>query len=157
MLPQGPLETTRLIGHKCKHSNVFSWVVLISREAYWCLLGSRWLMALRLNSLLNLSWIDKNSGDYSRGETPLPIPNREVKTSSADGTTLETRWESRSLPGIIYKIASCEFRMRLFLLRYLTGDMHSGVGVQSLYSLCPWTLISSGKPLRRFRDNTIDR
>ncbi len=48
----------------------------------------------------------KNSGDYGGGETPLPIPNREVKPSCADGTALETGWESRSLPGIIYK-ASC--------------------------------------------------
>ena len=27
-------------------------------------------------------------GDYSAGATPLPIPNREVKPRSADGTGL---------------------------------------------------------------------
>ena len=27
-------------------------------------------------------------GDYSKGEPPLPIPNREVKPLSADGTAL---------------------------------------------------------------------
>src|SRR6266536_2620981 len=37
-------------------------------------------------------------GGYSGGETPGPIPNPEVKPSSADGTALETGWESRSPP-----------------------------------------------------------
>ena len=29
------------------------------------------------------------------GDTPVPIPNTTVKTQSADGTALETVWESR--------------------------------------------------------------
>ena len=37
------------------------------------------------------------SGDHSGGAPPVPIPNTEVKPSSADGTA--SRWESRSLPG----------------------------------------------------------
>ena len=37
-------------------------------------------------------------GGDSGGETPVPIPNTEVKPSSADGTSLVTRWESRTLP-----------------------------------------------------------
>ena len=32
------------------------------------------------------------------GETPVPIPNTMVKTQAADGTALETMWESRWLP-----------------------------------------------------------
>ena len=32
------------------------------------------------------------------GETPVPIPNTKVKTRAADGTMLETAWESRRLP-----------------------------------------------------------
>ena len=32
------------------------------------------------------------------GETPVPIPNTMVKTWTADGTILETIWESRWLP-----------------------------------------------------------
>ena len=32
------------------------------------------------------------------GETPVPIPNTMVKTQAADGTALETVWESRWLP-----------------------------------------------------------
>ena len=41
------------------------------------------------------------SGDYTAGETPLPIPNRAVKPRRADGTIWVTVWESRSLPGVI--------------------------------------------------------
>ena len=32
------------------------------------------------------------------GETPVPIPNTTVKTREADGTALETMWESRWAP-----------------------------------------------------------
>ena len=32
------------------------------------------------------------------GDTPVPIPNTKVKTREADGTALETVWESRWLP-----------------------------------------------------------
>ena len=31
-------------------------------------------------------------------DTPVPIPNTMVKTQAADGTMLETIWESRWLP-----------------------------------------------------------
>ena len=30
--------------------------------------------------------------------TPVPIPNTTVKTQAADGTALETVWESRWMP-----------------------------------------------------------
>ena len=36
-----------------------------------------------------------NSGDYSLGVTPLPIPNRVVKPQYADGTACAGVWESR--------------------------------------------------------------
>ena len=39
-------------------------------------------------------------GGKRRGATPVPIPNTEVKPSSADGTALATVWESRLLPGL---------------------------------------------------------
>ena len=32
------------------------------------------------------------------GDTPVPISNTTVKTQSADGTMLETAWESRWVP-----------------------------------------------------------
>src|SRR3954452_7214932 len=37
-------------------------------------------------------------GGHSEGDTPLPIPNREVKPLSADGTWPARAWESRSPP-----------------------------------------------------------
>ena len=39
-------------------------------------------------------------GGHRRGVTPVPIPNTEVKPSTADGTAWATAWESRSLPGL---------------------------------------------------------
>ena len=38
------------------------------------------------------------SGDNGERDPPVPIPNTEVKPFSADGTWLETIWESRTLP-----------------------------------------------------------
>ena len=38
------------------------------------------------------------SGGHSGGETPVPIPNTEVKPARANGTWGETPWESRSSP-----------------------------------------------------------
>jgi hypothetical protein len=37
-------------------------------------------------------------GGHSGGATPLPIPNREVKPASADGTRRATSRESRTPP-----------------------------------------------------------
>ena len=37
------------------------------------------------------------------GDTPVPIPNTTVKTRAADGTALETVWESRGLPDPLKK------------------------------------------------------
>ena len=37
-------------------------------------------------------------GGHGGGETPGPIPNPEVKPSSADGTARVTGWESRTPP-----------------------------------------------------------
>jgi hypothetical protein len=42
-------------------------------------------------------------GGHSGGETPGPIPNPEVKPSSADGTAREAGWESRSPPRLFTK------------------------------------------------------
>ena len=42
----------------------------------------------------------KFPGGHRRGVTPVPIPNTEVKLSTADGTAWVTVWESRSLPGL---------------------------------------------------------
>ena len=37
------------------------------------------------------------------GDTPVPIPNTTVKTWAADGTALETVWESRWMPDPLKK------------------------------------------------------
>ena len=39
------------------------------------------------------------------GDTPVLIPNTMVKTYAADGTMLETIWESRWLPDYLKKTA----------------------------------------------------
>ncbi len=46
----------------------------------------------------SLIYIKKFAGDYSGRETPVPIPNTEVKPASADGTAGLPPWESRSSP-----------------------------------------------------------
>lgn len=56
---------------------------------------------LRINHTIYAGNSSELPGDNSGGATPVPIPNTEVKTSSADGTAGESRWESRSSPGII--------------------------------------------------------
>ena len=38
------------------------------------------------------------------GDTPVPIPNTMVKTRAADGTILETVWESRWPPDFVFNI-----------------------------------------------------
>ena len=40
------------------------------------------------------------SGGYTGEDTPVPIPNTEVKLPRADGTCPVRGWESRSLPGL---------------------------------------------------------
>ena len=44
------------------------------------------------------------------GETPVPIPNTMVKTRAADGTMLETAWESRWPPKTIENNARTAMR-----------------------------------------------
>ncbi len=38
------------------------------------------------NIILGVKHPKRKKGDYSGGAPPLPIPNREVKPASADGT-----------------------------------------------------------------------
>ena len=48
----------------------------------------------------------KISGGAGEGDTPVSIPNTVVKPFSADGTEVETPWESRSLPDYIFLSSS---------------------------------------------------
>src|SRR5207302_7949974 len=53
-----------------------------------------------------------NFGGHSGRETPLPIPNREVKPACADGTRRATSRESRQPPIIFLTTASGTVRRR---------------------------------------------
>ena len=45
-------------------------------------------------------------GEDSGRDTPVPISNTEVKSSSADGTMGESPWESRYSPVRLYIVES---------------------------------------------------
>ena len=47
------------------------------------------------------------------GETPVPIPNTMVKPREADGTALETVWESRWPPALKKEKRSPEGRQKV--------------------------------------------
>ena len=47
----------------------------------------------------------KISGDDNREETPVPIPNTEVKLSSAEDTCGLPCWENWSSPGLYSSLA----------------------------------------------------
>ena len=58
-------------------------------------------------------------GDYSGEDTPVPIPNTEVKLLSADDTWRATSWESKTLPLIsffVLLIPDCHRRTDAFVL-----------------------------------------
>ena len=56
--------------------------------------------------------MQEKSGDNSEEVTPVPIPNTEVKLSSAEDTWWEAAWEIRTSP-----VFSC-----------LKGSLSNGVG-----------------------------
>ena len=63
---------------------------------------------------------EKILGDDCEGETPVPIPNTEVKPFSADGTAWEAVWESRTLPGLLFGEPICLIDRWAFLLCTVT-------------------------------------
>ena len=84
----------------CKYGNVFSLLVLIGRAAW------PYFFDLQIRKALKgaLSCISYGfSGGNGKEETPVPIPNTEVKLFCADGTAWETMWESRTPPKNFYK------------------------------------------------------
>ena len=64
-----------------------------------------------------------NLGGHTGGETPLPIPNREVKPARADGTRRATSRESRSPPDSLRRPRERRLRRSLWLV----GDGGSSV------------------------------
>ena len=79
------------------------------------------------------------AGDLTAGETPVPIPNTEVKPRRADCTARESVWESRSLPALI----KATFRNECGLFLFSAGRYASG-GDR------PW-LILTGRNARRWK------
>ena len=93
-MTEDPLQTTRLIGRVCKHSNMFSLPALIGREAW-----PHFLALLNVFMCLYPDTICKIFfGGNGKEATPVPIPNTQVKLFSADGTAWEAKWESKTLP-----------------------------------------------------------
>jgi hypothetical protein len=64
----------------------------------------------------------KFPGGFSVRVTPVPISNTEVKPYCADGTAWATVWESRALPGFIFKALGNEsfFFVHNFITSYNT-------------------------------------
>lgn len=87
----------------CKGGNVFSRPVLIGRG-----LDDYITSSLCRFEGTRTAGVVELSGGYGERETPLPIPNREVKPLSADGTARGTVWESRSPPGILCERVLCQ-------------------------------------------------
>ena len=45
-------------------------------------------------------------GAYGDEGTPVPIPNTEVKLIRVENTWLETAWENRTTPALVWAISS---------------------------------------------------
>src|SRR5690554_937142 len=75
---------TRLIGRKCKGSNVCSGPVLIGRGLVLSVLLAAPAKS-QSDPALYFTCVCL-SGGYGEGVPPVPIPNTEVKPFSADGT-----------------------------------------------------------------------
>ena len=61
------------------------------------------VLAVQFSGTLRFTDNSIGFGGDCGGVTPVPIPNTEVKPSSADGTWSETAWESRSPPDFSQK------------------------------------------------------
>ena len=58
------------------------------------------------NAVLKAFLPFNHSGGYNEEATPVPIPNTVVKLFGADNTWLETAWEDRALPDLIFLLSS---------------------------------------------------
>ncbi len=81
----------RLIGSRCKCSDVFSLRILIGRGLFLLFLFSS-------ISFLALLVQFARVGVYGAEVTPVPIPNTEVKLCCDDDTWLATARENISMP-----------------------------------------------------------
>ena len=65
-------------------------------------------------------------GGYRVWVTPVPIPNTEVKPDSADGTWVDSPWESRSPPDFDWR--GPRFGGVLFAFCLVTGGADGSPG-----------------------------
>ena len=89
------MKTTRLIGLKCKRGDTFSLQILIGRGLFLLIHVKKF--SLRY-FCFSFSGKNKIVGVNSDEDTPVPIPNTEVKLINVDDTWLATPRESRTMP-----------------------------------------------------------
>ena len=82
----------RLIGARCKHSDVFSQRILIGRGLFLREIQSD----QKKHLLFSFQGIPERAGVNGNEVPPVPIPNTEVKLCSGDNTWLETAREDNS-------------------------------------------------------------
>ena len=66
-------------------------------------------------------------GYYSKEDTPVPIPNTEVKLFSADGTWWATAWESKTQPRnlfFMFKIKNVDMNHVNFISTFFIFAYH---------------------------------
>ena len=76
----------RLIGQVCKHGDMLSWLILIGR-------GLNQLLHFKLDKYYSI--LKEKFGDYSIVDTPVSIPNTEVKHYRADDSWVRPAKVSR--------------------------------------------------------------
>ena len=88
-----------LIGRRCKHSNVFSWPILIDRGLEPSKGLSKFICGVaRLQTLFGSLWIWTTAVSvFDSQGPPVPIPNTEVKLWYADNTWVATLRKDRSM------------------------------------------------------------
>ena len=64
------------------------------------------------------------SGDDSSEATPLPIPNRVVKLTCADGTAWATLWESRLSPDFFLPYPHLLFAAKTLRREEMNNDLN---------------------------------
>ena len=109
-----------MIGYRCKDRDIFSRVVLITRKAFLHTISSSVYVKglVELGPLKKIQVKQRSLGGYSSEVPPLPIPNREVKLTHADGTAyLGGRVGSR-----LFKPSHCDLAFFILLsqVAYLT-------------------------------------
>ena len=83
----------RLIGARCKYSDVFSQRILIGRGLFL-----REIQTEIIYLLFSFQGIPEIAGVNGNEVPPVPIPNTEVKLIRVENTWLETTREDRSMP-----------------------------------------------------------